>query len=395
MTLTARRTTGPVTCLLVGVLAGGLLLGGCAGRYDPTLDAWPYPRVSGSGSVPPPLSGLPLFAGRWIEADPSRDLVMAETTDPRFVARFSFTSPRTLYFFDLGPGTEAETAAFLDGGRSVLFVGAVISPHHARAVVARSLLLVDLEQGLLLDTISLSRDGISRGLAVDRYKNRAFILHDNGLGDGSLQRVDLYGGQRVEEPTGTIPEGLGRKGVVLDRTANTVFCLAGGQSSRPDFAPVTDQKDEGPALLALDADSLTVIHRIALGERFQPRALAYEALRDRVYVLASREGGSELLVVGAAFADKRAAVNIPEETTDLVISGGYAFMPGAHGIYIVDLDLESLISRPYLPLELTGEMVVSDDQSVALVSFQAAQTSGPPGIAKIGLQSGNLMDVIQ
>jgi hypothetical protein len=61
----------------------------------------------------------------------------------------------------------------------------------------------------------------------------------------------------------------------------------------------------------------------------------------------------------------------------------------------VDLDLESLISRPYFPLELTGEMVVSDDQSVALVSFQAAQTSGPPGIAKIGLQSGNLMDVIQ
>lgn len=395
MTLTRRRAPLLVTCFVGGVLAAGSFVWGCAGRYDPTLDSWPYPRITGYGSVPPPLVGLPLFAGRWIEAEPARDLVLAETTDPRYVARLSFTSPRRLYFFDLGPGTEAETAAFLDAGRSVLLVGAVISPHHSRAVVARSVLLVDLEQGLLLDTIPLPRDGIARGLAVDRYKNRAFLLHDNGLGDGSILRVDLYGGRQEEAPTGIIPEGLGRKGIVLNQNASKVFCVAGGESARPDFAPVGDREDEGPALLAIDPDSLAVTHRIPLGERFQPRAVAYDPSRDRVYVLASRTGGSELLVVGAAFVDKRTAVDIPEETTDLVISGGYAFMPGAHGIYIVDLDLESLVSRPYLPLELTGEMAVSYDQSTALVSFQSAQTSGPPGIAKIGLQSGNLMDVIQ
>jgi DNA-binding beta-propeller fold protein YncE len=263
-------------------------------------------------------------------------------------------------------------------------------------VVARSLLLVDLEQGgMLLDTLPLPRDGIARGLAVDSYKNRAFILHDDGLGGGTVHRIDLYDGRRVERETGVVPDGVGRKGLVLDRNARTVFCLAGGDASRPDFAPITDREPAGPVLIALDADSLTVVERIPLGERFQPQALAYDEARDRVYVLTVREGGSELVVVDAAFTEQRSAVSLPEETTDLVVSGGYAFLPGAHGIYIVDLDLESLISHPYLPLELTGEIVVSDDQSIALVSFQAAETAGPPGIAKVGLRVGNLMDVLR
>lgn len=394
MSIFPRGAAGAVPLVLGAILAGGLL-GGCAATYDPTLESWPYPRISDYSTLPPQLGGVPLFAGRWIEADPDRDIVLAETTDPRFVARFSFSSPRTISFYDLGAGAEVETAAFLDSGRSVLFVGAIVSPHHGRAVIARSLLQVDLDQGILLDMMPLPRDGIARGLAVDRYKNRAFILHDDGLGDGSVERIDLYGGRRVEAPTGVIPDGLGRKGIVLDVNARTVYCLAGGEAARPDFAPVTDQDAEAPALLALDADSLNVVHRIPLDARFQPRALAYDPSRERLYVLASRGDGSELMVVDARFADKRTAVAIPEEASDLVLSGSYAFMPGSHGIYIVDLDIESLVSRPYLPLQLTGEMVVSQDQSTALVSFQAADQAGPPGIAKIGLQQGVLMDVIQ
>jgi hypothetical protein len=368
---------------------------GCAARYDPARPPWPYARVTGLNDVPPPLRGAPLFAGRWLVADPVGETVLSETTDPRFLIRFSFEVPRTFTFVDLGPGAEVENLVFQEAGRTALLVGAITSPHHGQAVVARSILFLDLEQILLLDAVPLGRDGFARGLAVDPYKNRVFLLNDDGQGRGAVHRVDLFDGTRLETPTGVIPSGLGRKGLVLDRDIRRVFCLAGGMPARSDFAPVTGIEPQEPQLLVLDPDSLAVRSRLPLGPRQEPRALAYDESRDRVCILVTERNRSRLLVVDAAFVEKRGDVLLPEETTDLVLSGSYAIMPGAHGIYVVDLDIESLVSRLALPLDLTGEMVVSGDRTSVMVAFQSAGVANAPGLAHIALQSGDLLDILR
>ncbi len=104
---------------------------------------------------------------------------------------------------------------------------------------------------------------------------------------------------------------------------------------------------------------------------------------------------SRLLIVDGAYFDIRNRVDLPETVTDLVVRGGYAFMPGAHGIYIVDLGAETWISRPNLYFEFPGEMAVSADLSTALVLFQSASTGVVPGLAAVDLHTGTLLEVLQ
>ena len=56
---------------------------------------------------------------------------------------------------------------------------------------------------------------------------------------GTVDMVDLYGGGIVvQRRIGDIPRMIDRKGLALSRDARRVFCLAGGESARSDFAPV-------------------------------------------------------------------------------------------------------------------------------------------------------------
>lgn len=379
-------------------LAALLTASGCASSGSSTRNpSWPYAAVISSDRVPPELQGLPLFTGRWIAAEPEENHVLAETTAPRFVASFSFEAPRPATFLDLGQGTLVENVAFVDDGESAILVAAASSLPGSQAVFARSLLYVDLVQKSLVDVISLARDGIARGFAVDDRGRRAYLLEDDGEGRGSVRIVDLYGGRRVADtPVGVVPRDVMRKGLVLNQNATQVFCLAGGESARSDFAPIhPDEPPEGPALLALDGDSLGVAGRIPLRPRWSPRAVAYDDQRSRVHVLEVDNDQSLLVIFDAAFLEERTHVNIPEETTDIVILGGYAFLPGSTGIYIVDLDLETLVSSPRVSFGLTGEIAVSRNLDTALVLFQSAGTGGRPGIAQVSLQSGQVVDLLQ
>lgn len=381
--------------LVLAALAAGCAPAPVGGRADPA-PSWPYAGVEFYSRVPDPLFGRVLFTGRWLAAEPGGESVLTETGDPRFLCRIPFADRSRFEFLDLGMGAEVEDLGFLDEGRELILVAALTSPHHGDAVLVRSLLEVDLDGRVLLDTIPLDRNGMTRGLAVDPYSRRIFILEDHGGGAGAVQVVDLYRGRRtLRADVGTVPALVGRKGLVVDRNLRHIFCLSGGESSRSDFEPIGPGSSGGPALMVLDTDSLHLQAQIPLDEAFEPRALGYDADRDRVYVLEVDLQGSRIVSVDAVFNTIRGRVDLPEETTDLVISGGYAFAPGAHGIYIVELDSETWISRPTLLFELTGEIAVSDDLTTAFVLFQAAHGGGGPGIAAVALQTGTLLDVLR
>lgn len=384
----------------LGLILGCALWFGCSpqprGAGPDEAPAWPYAGINPVKGVPTELQSQPKFLGRWIEAFPGKGLVLVETTEPRYLAQLSFDSPHLYEFYDLGAGVEVETLGFSDDGRSVFLVAAVWSSPVGSSIYARAILELDLEIDLLVDTIGLPRHGVARGFGIDTSRRRAFLLTDDGTGEGTLQKIDLYRGTALQSvPIGVIPAAVGRKGLVVDRDARHLFCLAGGDAARSDFEPVREEEPRGPELLILDADSVVVTSRISLDPALAPRAVAYSGQRDRVYVLEANRARSRLVIVDAAFSVIRRRVDFPEETSDLVVSGGYAFAPGAHGIYIVDLYQESWVSRPSLPFELTGEMTVSQDHVTALVLFQSAPVGGVPGIAEVALTSGSLVGVIR
>ena len=379
------------------LLAGAL---GCAaaprGQGPPRAPSWPYAGVAFADRLPVELQGRPLFTGRWIQSTPDGTAAYTELTGGRYLCRIPFQNRRRLQVLDLGPGAEPEALGFLDRQRSLVVLAALVSPHHTHPVVARALLEVDLEGRVLLDAVPVDRDGVAHGFALDPFGRRVFLLEDAGGGEARVRLVDLYqGGQVAEAAVGTVPARVERKGLALDKNARTVFCLVGGESTRSDFQPVSPAARGGPEMVVLSADSLSVVGRVPLDSSAEPVALAYDADRDRIYVLEATGKGSRVLSVDGAFLTVRARVDLPEETTDLVLSGGYAFAPGPHGIYIVEMDSETWVSRPTVPFDLTREMAVSGDQTLAFVLFEAASEAGEPGLAVVGLHSGNVIEVLQ
>ncbi len=376
-----------------------LMLCGCAppgaGPISDRDPGWPYAGVQSRTRVPAELIGQPIFTGRWIAADAEGAAAYTETSEPRYLCRIPFADPHRLQFLDLGVGAEVETIGFLPRDRTLLLVGAVTSPHHREAVVVRSLLEVDPETLALVGVIPLSRDGRARGLAIDAYRRRVFLLEETA-GSGEVVAIDLYGARRVARASaGTVPAAVERKGLAGDEDGRVLFCLAGGDGVRSDFQPVGADTADAPHLVVFEAEGLTARARVPLDPGFEPRAVAYDDDRSRAYVLEARHDRSRLVVVDGNFDTVRSRIDLPEATTDLVLSGGFAFLPGSHGIYIVDLDIESLISRPTQPFDLTGEMAVSAGGSAAFVLYQSARSGGIPGLAVLSLQTGALLEVLQ
>ncbi len=381
------------------LVATFLVLCGCAppgaGPISDRDPGWPYAGVQSRTRVPAELIGQPIFTGRWIAADAEGVAAYTETSEARYFCRVPFDDPHRLQFLDLGVGAEVETIGFLPRDRSLLLVGAVMSPHHREAVVVRSLLEVDSETLALVGMVPLPRDGRARGLAIDAYRRRVFLLDDTA-GSGEVVAIDLYGGRRVARASaGIVPASVERKGLAGDEDGRVLFCLAGGEGVRSDFQPIGGDTADAPHLVVFEAEGLTVRARVPLDPGFEPRAVAYDDDRSRAYVLEARRDRSRLVVVDGNFDTVRSRIDLPEATTDLVLSGGFAFMPGSYGIYIVDLDLESLISRPTQFFDLTGEMAVSAAGSTALVLYQSARSGGIPGLAVLSLQTGALLDVLQ
>jgi hypothetical protein len=334
--------------------------------------------------------------GRWIEANPALPTALTEATEPRFLIRVPFVTGAATWF-DLGPGAEVENLAFAPDGRTAFLVAAVISPHEGQSVSARALLEIDLETRILVDSFPLDRGAFARGFALDARRRRAYLLEDGGDGVGRAVAVDLYRGDRVAQaPTGVVPASVNRKGLVIDRHGETVYCLSGGDFARHDFQPVDVQPEEtGPELYVFGSDSLDLRVRMPLSANFEAQAMDYDPDRDRLYVLESNATASRLLVVDAVFVESRASIDFPEPTTDVVVRGGYAFCPGANGVYIADLSLDALVSRSAIPFDLTGEVAVSRSLENALVLFQSSSLGGPPGIARVELTSGRLLQVLQ
>ena len=364
-------------------------------RQGSSSPSWPYASVAVVNSVPSELVGRPLFNGRWIVADPDRGTVLAESSDPRYLLRLSTADPRQLDFLDLGMQASAENVIFADRGRTALLVGSVGSRTSGISVDARSVLKMDLEQNLLQDAIPLSRNDLSRGLALDPQERRLFLLADDGAGNGTLEVVDLYGGRvLLRRAIGDIPAGMRRKGIALDRNGHALYCLAGGESAHSDFPPA-GETPRGPELLVLETDSLTVENRIPLGPNASPVALAFDYDRNRAVALEVEGDRSRVIIVDAGFREVRDRVSLEDEATDLVLRGGYAFLPGPRGLTVVDLDRAIVAGIVLLPLDRTGDLALSPDGTRALVSFQGGVTPGPPGIAVIALDTGTMLDVLQ
>ncbi len=381
--------------LILAATAAGCAPGPGYPRSSPG-QGWPYAGVEFSDVVPDMLYGRVIFTGRWLAAEPGGEAVYTETADTRFVCRVPFEDRGRFTFIDIGMGAAVEDVGFLDRGRSLFLVAGLTSPHHGEAVLVRSLLEVDLEGRMLQDTVPLDRSGVTRGMAVDPFGRRVFLLEDHGAGTGRVQVVDLYRGRVVDTAeVGRVPGRVGRKGLAVDQNVRHVFCLTGGESFRSDFEPIGPGGSDGPTLVVLDPDSLSTLARVPLDEGYEPLALAYDGNREQVYVLEVDRERSRLVTVDAVFHVVRDRVDLPEETTDLVVSGGYAFAPGAHGIYIVDLATETWISRPSLPFETTEEIAVSEDLSTAFVLFQTVRGGEGPGLAVVALQTGALLDVLR
>ncbi len=381
--------------------AAAILIGGCAtagpGGSPDRAPSWPYAGIAVRDQLPPELEGQAIFTGRWLAATPDGDAVFTETVVPRYLARVPFAETWRRRYLDLGAGAAVENLGFLEQGRTLLLVAAVGSPHSGRAVVARAVLTVDLDGGILLDSVPLARDGYAVGLALDPFKRRIFLYQDEGGGEGTMEIVDLYSGRvRRRAPVGSVPAGVTRKGLVVDDNVRTLFCLTGGELPRSDFQPVApDTGYAGPQVTVLDTDSLTVKARVPLDEGYEPRVIAWSEERDRAYVLETNRRRSVVVVVDGAFYEVRNRIELPEPVTDLVLRGGYAFAPGPNGVYIVDLVAESWISRSALIFDVTGEMAVSGDLSTAFVLYQSVSVAGVPGIAVVGLQSGTLREILQ
>ena len=364
-------------------------------RGGASSPSWPYASVAVVNSVPPELVGRPIWNGRWIVADPVRGTVLAESSEPRYLIRLSTADPREVDFLDLGMQASAENVIFADRGRTALLVGSVGSRTSGISVDARSVLKMDLEQNLLQDAIPLERNDLSRGLALDPQERRLFLLADDGAGNGTLEIVDLYGGRvLLRRAMGDIPVGMRRKGIVLDRNGHTLYCLAGGESAHSDFPPA-GETPRGPELLVLETDSLTVEGRIPLGPNASPIALAFDNDQNRVVVLEVEGDRSRIIIVDAGFREVRDRISVNDEVTDLVLRGGYAFLPGPRGLTVVDLDRAIVAGTVILPLDRTGDLALSPDGTRALVSFQGVLSPGPPGIAVIGLDTGTMLDVLQ
>jgi hypothetical protein len=374
---------------------------GCSPR--PAVDAqqepsWPYAGVARVDGIPATLRERPRFAGRWIASPPGTDLVLLESSDPRYMVRLSFDNPLAQQFIDLGLDVEVENIGFGDRGRTALLVAAARSSRYAQAVYARAILTVDLELTLLTDWISLSRLGVSRGMAVNDAFRRVFLLSDVGGGEGVLRMVDLYGGSPVRElAIGSIPAGVGRRGLAGDETGRLLFCLTGGAVSRSDFEPVRPQEREssGPELLVVSADTLGVEQRIALDPGLEPLAVAYLGTIDRVGILIGNRLKSRIVIVDPAFGSVRASLDLPEPVTDLVVGGPYGFCPGRTGVYVVDLERELLVGRSRFDFGFTGELAVSSDLTRAMIFFQRAGLGDVPGLAEVSLQSGETLKVLQ
>lgn len=381
--------------LLIAVLFG---LAGCAlpppgSGGDPR---WPYPGIRVTDRAPDALAGYAQFEGRWMEAMPEGETALVEATLPQFLLGVPFGQYGGWTYFDLGPGAEAENVAFAPRQDRMFLVAAVSSPHHTgNPVFARALLEVDMDGWTLLGAIPLSRDAINRGIVLDPNLRRAYLLEETGGETGVLETVDLYEGRVVaRRPVGHLPIGVWRKGLALDRDGRVLYCLVGGDGGRDDFAPL-DEGPSTPRVLALDADSLTVRGAVELSDRYEPRALRYDEPHEKLAVLLSNYERSAVAMVDAGFLTVRVTVDLPEPTTDLTLSNGYAFAPGARGIYIVDLDAETWISRPGVGFEQTGEISVSGDLTVALVRFSAQVEGSAAGLAVVDLAGGGVREILQ
>jgi DNA-binding beta-propeller fold protein YncE len=289
-----------------------------------------------------------------------------------------------------------ENVGFIEDGRILVLVGAVTLPERSRAAAARALLQFDLEQSLLIDSISLPRDAFARGFAVDPVTRRAYLLQDDGAGNGTLQVVSLYGGnRRPAVPVGAIPSGVGRRGLALARSGRMVYCLVGGESSRSDFEPVSPEPPAGPELLLLDPDTLGVTGRVPLDADSNPIAVIADPDRDRAFVLTARGRGSRLLIVDTGFAEMREEITLPNQGSDLGMAAGMVVVVTARGVYVVDPDRELVVGGTALPFERTGEIAVSPDGTRAFVQFGATSTGTGPGVALTVLPTGGLVDVLQ
>jgi len=388
MTTPARWLRAALASALLTVLAGCPPV-----AEDPTTGSrWPYPSVQTLNYRPQELEAAPALLGRWVTTLPDGVTVLAESSAPRYLALLSASLGGARYL-DLGPGASAGNVVFSDDGRSLCLTAAVTSPHaYENAVVSRALLELDPGNWALLGSVSLPRDEATRGLGLDHNRSRAYLLDDDGV-TGRVRVIDLYQGRTVlDRRAGPVPSGVIRKGLVLDRESRRVFCLVGGEGTRSDFDPV-DRETAAPELMAFNARTMDVEGRIPLPEESMPRAVAYDAVTDRVLVSVLRRDRTQVLIVDSGFLNIRASVELPETTSDLVARGGFAFAPGAHGVFIVDVDQERWVSRADIPFDQTGEMTVTGDLRTGLVQFVSLGYNEPPGIGVVDLTTGTLREV--
>jgi len=335
-----------------------------------------------------------VLQGRWLEAMPGGSEVLAETSLPRFLMTLPIGGREPSDFLDMGPGAEIEDLVFAPREQAVYMTAAVSNPHRSGSpVTARALLEIDTANWMLIGSVPLDTDRYARGMAVERHQSRVYLYEEDGEGAARLSVVDLYRQIPLRSlRVGTMPAVVGRKGLAVDRESKVLFCLVGGDGIRDDFAPV-GRAPQAPALVALSAEDLVRRGSVELPDGSEPRALGYDQDLEKLCVLTTDRKRSRLVLVDAGFLRIRTVVDLPEPTSDLVVLGGYAFAPGAHGVYIVDLNSETWVSRPGVNFDRTGEVAVAGDLRRALVQFRSGAVNAAPGVALLDLTTGSVLEV--
>jgi len=380
---------------VLGLLVA-LLLAGCdssAVPQDPTrYPTWPHAGIRILQQYPYELTQGSALAGRWLSTAPGGQTVFAEATLPNFVIALPVNDRHQSVLLDLGDGTSVDNLAYGETNQ-VYFTGMVEAPSaQGSAVLTRAILEVDRYNYTMLSITPLPRDKAVRGFVTARG-GRAYLYLVSGAGEGSILGLSLYNGLVLgNRRIGLVPAAMGRKGMAVDRDGRYLYCLTGGEAGVSDFTPVTDEPTE-PHLAVVGVDSLAVVHRVALPGDYEPQAVYYHEIRERVYVVAGSRKGARIYEIDAAFFYIRNVVDLPSAVSDLALTELYGFAPAANGIYVIDLATLAYSARPGLPFTQTGEMSVTPDAVTGLIQFFSSYQGGGPGVAVVDLATGQLREV--
>lgn len=384
---------------LLGLLAAPgcfALRSGSGASTDPA--GWPFAGLNEVGGSLLGLYADRIFSGNLLEFEPAGGRLFAEAGRPGALSVARVDGDGVTAILETGEGSLVENFAFHPGGGPLYVVAStVLAENVGHIPLARALLLVDPGMFLLQAPIPLKPGGYSHGMALLPRRGLLFCLDAAGAGmtgGAAVTRVDLLANEADRRrPLGSLPAAVRHRGLAADERTNLLFALLAEGDGGSDFDPTPHPADgETCFLAALDPDSLTVLDRIPLPEGFDYSAVV--PTPRGVLALGTSRRESYLVEVDARLGKQVGWVDLPEPVSDVAVAGRTAILPGANGLYIVDLDLFSL--RGVFPYDLyrPGGAALAPDERTAAVAAESRDGSGRVEVWILDLVAGGVRRVL-